>query len=268
MKKIPILLAIALIAVYTLAVASPKNVIVLVKGKVIDEKGSPVASNIKIIDKSGKTYNLKSNSSEGDFQQPLPAGTDYDVVFEKYCFTGSEKILKIAPYSEYVEIEKTFKVKPIEKGDTLDKISIFAPNDSIPGEGFGAVLSYLRESMKLNKGLYLNVIISTADSKFSNTKEKQEVIIKKRKKTKTVTITAKENAQRLYEARERNLRTQLENLKMNMNNISIQSDIVVISASKTRSKKSSSKKNREPEQELNSQPVDNVFIIVNKFMKL
>jgi len=218
-----------------------ENAPILVTGNIYDQlSGKPVSTDIKFIDESGNVSRLKSNSIDGFYQQVLPSGKNFIVVFADYIPSNRENTIKIAPYDKYSELKIDYNLVKIDAGLEIFHIDAFVPNSPKFNDQNKPRFDELKELIKTQKMIfYFDITISTEDSHFKPTKEKVTVLVKGKNKTKTVTIKEQELAKRLIEQRKNAILDLMKELKINSRNITFTENPVVIKKSKRANKKKS-----------------------------
>lgn len=176
-----------------------KSNVILIKGKVTDNEGKHIGINMQFKNSTGKIYPVKSNSSDGEYQQSILSGEDYHILTEGYIVTEPQLPLKISSFDKYVELIHNIKVTPIKIGDLIFKDKLFAANDSnvIDKKEF---FEDIRDFLKFHKKLQIEVSIPMDDSKFKVKKIKIKPTEKKGK-TITKTISIDEQKKELLDAR-------------------------------------------------------------------
>lgn len=137
-----------------------KKSLVLLKGNVLSSvDGKPVGAVINVVDNETKkivaTY--KANSSTGHYVVILPAGKDYGLSIEaKNHLFYSEHVS--VPANTYKEIQKDFRVEPIQSGSTINlKNVFFETNSSELKESSFNELNKIVNLLKENPNLYLRI---------------------------------------------------------------------------------------------------------------
>lgn len=197
MKKV--LLSSLLILLAVSFVFAFKGNVILIKGKVTDNEGKQIGINMQFKNSAGKIYPVKSNSIDGDYQQSIMSGEDYQIFVEGHKVIEPQLPLKIAAYDKYVELYHNIKLSPISIGENIFKNKLFLPNDSNVVDNKD-LFEDLRDYLKFHKKLQIEVAIPMDDSKF---KVKKIKIKSEEKKGKTITksISIEEQKKELLDAR-------------------------------------------------------------------
>lgn len=176
-----------------------KSNVILIKGKVTDSEGKQIGVSMQFKNSTGKIYPVKSNSADGEYQQSIMSGEEYHIFTEGYRVVVPELPLKIASYDKYIELYHNIQLAQIKVGDILFKHKFFAANDSNVIDN-KEVFEDIRDYLKFQKKVHIEVAIPMDDSKF---KVKKIKIKSEEKKGKTITktISIDEQKKELLEAR-------------------------------------------------------------------
>ena len=181
---------------------------ILIQGTIKDNAGKPLGVNFQLFAPDGKIINVKSNSIAGEYAQSLVSGNEYQIMVPGYVIANGTRSLDI-PYSDkYKEITYNFEMKKIAPGDQPFQLHPFKTGDTTVSDK--KALNEIRNYLRVQKNLDVTVYISAGDCKFKAKKIKvqSEEVDKKGKKkikTKTVTISAADQASDLVSSRIRNL---------------------------------------------------------------
>lgn len=209
-------------------IIAQNNVPVLITGN-IKHNGSPVGTEIRIVDETGASFKVKSNSSDGFYQQSLKSGLNYHIFIDGYLIDNGNNQIHIAPTSDYKEFTFNFNVIKLDAGLEIFKTIGFEKNKAIITKDGLEYLNDLKEMSKTQKSvIYYDFVIGTTDNDFKPKKEKITEIVKvkgkDKKKTKTITISVDEQRKKLFEEREQALIEKLSELKINKRNVNISHD--------------------------------------------
>lgn len=246
--------------IFLMAMQNGNANVVLIKGKVFDfSTNKPIGTNLILKDPEGAVINIKSNSLDGEYQQVLKPGKKYSVVFEGF------KIKSFAPYietpnsREYIEIIKDFPVEPYQVNDEVFKAILFKTNDSSISEEGILQLKELKEYLKLQKNMNVDVIVNIKDSHFKAKKITTKVQSGKKTINKTITISPNQQAEELAEAR-------LNELKNIFKEIGIRSSGVNFTLDKSMTTPKANPKSKSSKQHIIQE--NNVIVTVSGFRKL
>lgn len=143
----------------------------MIKGKITDfYTGSPIAVNIELRDTQGGKIKINSNSISGLFEQVLKSGEKYKVIFSGTNILREEFDYQMPDSGKYFETEVEWKAKSIKVGSEIYKLKLFKVNSAeLSTEGI-AELNKLKEVMKFNRAISVDIIICSKDS-FLNEKK-------------------------------------------------------------------------------------------------
>lgn len=250
---------------------SQKNVILL-QGKIVDiQSGEGIGTGIQFVDKNGKKIQLRSLGGSGNFQQVLNPNETYTVMFKDYLWAESIKSYTTPNVNEYLEVAKEFKVKKIYTGMELSRFNAFSSNESKLHTGNLSYMYELRDFLSYNPKVNVVITISTSDSYFKSYKKNVPIEgSSKKKKTKSVTVTAEEQLKELA-----NTRIIAFKEFMRTNNIperlaSFETVIKAGSPAQTKTKDSSKKdkKSKQSASVTKDSSAPNVVITVGKILNL
>lgn len=202
MKKI--LLACTIFAM-SFSSAFSIDAVYLLKGKIVDaETKKPLGIELQLKSNKNRLFRVKSNSTDGSFQQVLPPGAKYTYMFKGYFCDEFVPYLDLKPTNNYDEIERVFEVRKIKEGDLVMTGDLFKANDTTFADVNDYTINSISESLNFQKNLEVKIYINIEDCNFKTKKIK--VIEPGAKKAKQVTITPAEQAKTTIEARIRELK--------------------------------------------------------------
>lgn len=260
-NSIQILLIIFVIFSFDEASAQ-SNAIVLLQGKVIDiTSGKPIGTSLYFINSKGKPALCLSNSLDGSYQQSLPSGEIYYVIVKGYLPEDNELKIDLSSIGKYEEINNNIYVKPFQSNLELFKFKFFEPNSSVViNKHF---FQYIKTFVNFNPEIKLNIIVSSYDSWFDNSKRRIEKVDKKGKVTyKNQNYTTKEQLSDLLDLRITNLRNELKDIQVVLKRDAFIKDLKVVSPSKKQMKKTLPGKSNKVE--IYTPDFDNVRIVTAK----
>ena len=137
-----------------------KKSLVVLKGNVLSAvDGKPVGAIINVVDNETKKLisSYKANSATGHYVVILPAGKDYGLSIEaKDHLFYSEHIS--VPANTYKEIQKDYKVEPIQSGSMINLNNVFfETNSSELKESSFPELDKVVKLLKENPALYFRI---------------------------------------------------------------------------------------------------------------
>lgn len=187
------LTAFFLVGLYTVP-AYPQKVVNLLQGNIFDvDTDKPVYTTIMFSSITGRKNQATTESANGSYQVVLNPGESYFISFKGYLLLNESNSISIPPASEYKELKKDFKIKKIAKGMAIIKFKAFEPKQSEIATSSKADFENLKNFLRANPAVNVRITISSSDSYFNSTKKKVEYTDKKGKvKTKSVTVTSKE----------------------------------------------------------------------------
>ncbi|HRP02782.1 MAG TPA: hypothetical protein PLE30_09065 [Candidatus Kapabacteria bacterium] len=257
MNKLKISLINILIIASALSLWAQSNVPILITGH-IKFAGTPIGTDLRIVDADGKDYQLKSNK-DGTYQQVLNSGKEYNVFFEGYLLDNKANQINIAASKDYKELTYDFNVVKLDAGLELANLGAFESNQSKLSNKAINELNNLKELTKSQRAfITFDFIIKTNDNNFKVKSEKVKVEVKGKSKTKTVKLSVDAQRQKLFAEREEELYTKLAELKINKRNVNIIHDNSPMP--KATKSKSKSKNNTITD--------NNLIIKINKVSKL
>jgi len=238
------------------------NVPILITGS-IKNNGSPVGTDIRLVDESGASYKLKSNSMDGFYQQSLKSGLNYHIFIDGYLIDNGNNQINIPPSTEYRELAFNFNVIKLDAELEIFKSNGFEKNKSILSNEGNEYLKDLKELTKTQKSvIYFDVIINTSDNDFKVKKEKITETVKGKNKSKTVSVSVVEQRKRLFEERQLKLVEKFEELKINKRNFNFIHD------NSPKPKVAKPKKSKKNETDNQSLKFKNLIVKINKVSKL
>jgi len=248
------------------AIFAQNNVPILITGS-IKNNGSPVGTEIRLVDESGASYKLKSNSMDGFYQQSLKSGMNYHIFIDGYLIDNGNNQINIPPSTEYREITFNFNVIKLDAGLEIFKSTGFEKNKAILTNEGNEYLKDLKELTKTQKSvIYFDIMINTSDNDFKVKKEKVTEIVqvkgKDKKKTKTITISIEEQRKKLFKEREAILIDKLAEFKINKRNINFIHD------NSPMPKVAKPKKSKKNEINIQNIKLNNLIVKINKVNKL
>lgn len=191
-----------------MAAFAETGVPILIQGVIKDNGGKPLGVNFQLFAPDGKIINVKSNSIAGEYAQSLVSGNEYQIMVPGYVIANGTRSLDI-PYSDkYKEITYNFVMKKIAPSDQPFQLQPFKSGDTTIADK--QAINEIRNYLRIQKNLDVIVYVGAGDCKFKAKKIKvqSEEVDKKGKKkirTKTVTVSAADQASELVAARIRNL---------------------------------------------------------------
>jgi len=238
------------------------GVIILINGKLTDKStGKPIATKIKFIEESGKVHQSNSNSIDGKFQQVLPVGKLYDIVIDGWVIDNHLRTIHIGEYQEYTELEYNYLAEKISVGMIIGSDNIFEKNSSQIKTDKLDILKYVKEFTRNQRGIFLQANISSTDSYFNSKSIKESYLDKRgRKKIRTVKKSNEEQLRQLLDERKNALITKLNELGIPLNNITINTELVVIKP----------KVNKKSKKQVQVEEIfaDNLIVKIEKVLKL
>jgi hypothetical protein len=248
--------------------AQKNNGLVLVQGKVTDnETGKPLGITIVFTNMGGKKIQVKSNSTDGTYQQVLQSGEAYAIQFKDYVLVEDVNLLELQKSEKYMELTRNFKVRKIAVGMNLCNCNAFSSNRSDIAlkniNCFNEAKDFLTDNPKVN----LLVTVHTHDSHFKASKKKVPFTDKKGKiKNKTVTVTPGELLDELADSRIRALKDFFKTLNISERRIIFEKDTKSALTSEKTLKTKSGKK--EKVKKIESDNLPNVYIRIGKIADL
>ena len=137
----------------------------MIKGKITDlYTGSPIAVNIELRDTKGGKIKINSNSISGLFEQVLNSGEKYKVILSGANILREEFDYQMPDSGKYFETNVEWKAKNISVGSEIYKLKLFNVNSAeISSEGL-AEIAKLKEVMKFNRAISIDISICSKDS--------------------------------------------------------------------------------------------------------
>lgn len=151
-----------------------QNVTILLKGKVIDEAGNTLPGvNIQFKDGESSAGKTKSQNT-GDFTFVLKPGKTYSTFFDRSDILQSDIDFTTPSVTSYQELQKTFTVRVIKKGENLGEYRVFANDkaDLIESPFFEKITQMLKKMRSLNISITVSNITKAKKAKPSKKKGK------------------------------------------------------------------------------------------------
>jgi hypothetical protein len=151
-----------------------QNVTILLKGKVIDEAGNALPGvNIQFKDGESSAGKTKSQNT-GDFTFVLKPGKTYSTFFDRSDILQSDIDFTTPSVTSYQELQKTFTVRVIKKGENLGEFRVFANDkaDLIESPFFEKITQMLKKMRSLNISITVSNITKAKKAKPSKKKGK------------------------------------------------------------------------------------------------
>jgi hypothetical protein len=151
-----------------------QNVTILLKGKVIDEAGNALPGvNIQFKDGESSAGKTKSQNT-GDFTFVLKPGKTYSTFFDRSDILQSDIDFTTPSVTSYQELQKTFTVRVIKKGENLGEYRVFANDkaDLIESPFFEKITQMLKKMRSLNISITVSNITKAKKAKPSKKKGK------------------------------------------------------------------------------------------------
>ena len=151
-----------------------QNVTILLKGKVIDEAGNALQGvNIQFKDGENSAGKTKSQNT-GDFTFVLKPGKTYSTLFDRSDILQSDLDFTTPSVTSYQELQKTFTVRVIKKGENLGEYRVFANDkaDLIESPFFEKITQMLKKMRSLNISITVSNITKAKKAKPSKKKGK------------------------------------------------------------------------------------------------
>ncbi len=255
------------------AIKAQNGIVVLLQGKITQEgTNTPVGIEFDLISTDGKKLQVKSNSSEGDYQQIIKPGLTYHVIPKGYLLTQQGLSFEIPNYTKYTEVTKNFSVKKIERGLVLNDLTIFDKNKADLTGSDVSQLHDLKDFLLTNIKVSVDIMVNTHDSYFKTTKKKEAYKDKKgRTKYKRVKVSTIEQLKELAFQRIENLRNYLLSLNINAKRFNLTDDVNEAVSKSNESKYKPKKKKKKRGKSVTEEPIPdikNTKIIVGKIMNL
>ena len=101
--------------------------VVLIQGRVLDAKGQPVAAKIEyeVLPSGNKVGQVSSSPSDGSYSIVLPYGNNYGYTVRAEGQMPVSAHIGLTEVNEYKEIETSFRMVPIKKGEKIVLNNIF-----------------------------------------------------------------------------------------------------------------------------------------------
>ncbi|MGE5480848.1 MAG: carboxypeptidase-like regulatory domain-containing protein [Chloroflexota bacterium] len=226
MKKAIIFTAIYMLALAGIARSQEKS-ITLLRGAVTDMYGAPVGATMQFTDRTdGKKFNVKSNSKDGSYQQPLLGGRTYDVLFKGYLPIEREVYVEIPPYKTYTEINRDFTVQKLDPGVAIYSDDAFNNDEYKLNDRGLALLRQVKDLILFQGNITFKISVRSLDvKKLPTTRtvvEQVKVKGKMKEKKKTVKIPANEAREEFIRKRIEELRTAAKSLGIRENSLSFE----------------------------------------------
>jgi hypothetical protein len=151
-----------------------QNATILLKGKVIDEAGNALPGvNIQFKDGESSAGKTKSQNT-GDFTFVLKPGKTYSTFFDRSDILQSDIDFTTPSVTSYQELQKTFTVRVIKKGENLGEYRVFANDkaDLIESPFFEKITQMLKKMRSLNISITVSNITKAKKAKPSKKKGK------------------------------------------------------------------------------------------------
>jgi outer membrane protein OmpA-like peptidoglycan-associated protein len=105
----------------------PPVKLLLVKGKVTDKNGNPIAATVEIIDnKTGKViYRVRTNSASGEYIVSLPPGHNYAMVIKKEGYLFHSENFDLVEDQTFNQVNKNVVLENIAPQSTTQLRNIF-----------------------------------------------------------------------------------------------------------------------------------------------
>lgn len=153
---------------------SAQNVTILLKGKVIDEAGNALQG-VQIQFKDGENSAGRTKSqNNGEFSFVLKPGKTYSAMFDRSDILQSDINMTVPQFTSYQELQKTFTVRVIKKGENLGEYHVFANDkaDLIQSIFYEKVSQILKKMRSLNISITVSNITKAKKAKPSKKKGK------------------------------------------------------------------------------------------------
>ncbi len=164
-------LGFSLVLVNTL---TAQNVTILLKGKVIDEAGNALHG-VQIQFKDGEMSAGKTKSqNNGEFSFVLKPGKTYSAMFDRSDILQSDINMTVPQFTSYQELQKTFTVRVIKKGENLGEYNVFANDkaDLIQSTFYEKITQMLKKMRSINISITVSNITKAKKAKPSKKKGK------------------------------------------------------------------------------------------------
>jgi hypothetical protein len=151
-----------------------QNVTILLKGKVIDEAGNALQG-VQIQFKDGENSAGKTKSqNNGEFTFVLKPGKTYSAIFDRSDILQSDINMTVPQVTSYEELQKTFTVRVIKKGENLGEYHVFANDkaDLIDSPFFEKITQMLKRMRSLKISITVSNITKVKKAKASKKKGK------------------------------------------------------------------------------------------------
>lgn len=151
-----------------------QNVTILLKGKVVDEAGNALQG-VTIQFKDGESSAGKTKSqNSGDFTIVLKPGKTYSTLFDRSDILQSDMNFTTPSVTSYQELQKTFTVRVIKKGENLGEYHVFANDkaDLIESPFFEKITQMLKKMRSLTISITVSNITKAKKAKPSKKKGK------------------------------------------------------------------------------------------------
>ena len=151
-----------------------QNVTILLKGKVIDEAGNALQG-VQIQFKDGENSAGRTKSqNNGEFSFVLKPGKTYSAMFDRSDILQSDINMTVPQFTSYQELQKTFTVRVIKKGENLGEYHVFAnyKADLIQSTFYEKITQMLKKMRSLNISITVSNITKAKKAKPSKKKGK------------------------------------------------------------------------------------------------
>lgn len=215
---------ILIIAIVTAQSAFTQQV-VLVKGHVSHEATNEPAD-VKFYFDDGGPRKIRVGSQNGFFKQALKSGNEYTVFVEDYLLIDPPGFWKVPKHDKYMEIDKNFVVKEIVKGMELASVNLYEPHDSTLIQSKLEVFDWLKDLMRFQRDLKIEVVVNSQDSYFKSKKVKEYYKKNGKVHYKWKTLSNKDQLALLNEARIKEIKDYLRRNRFRDNLVIYSSDII------------------------------------------
>jgi len=151
-----------------------QNVTILLKGKVIDEAGNALQG-VQIQFKDGEMSAGKTKSqNNGEFTSVLKPGKTYSAIIDRSDILQSDINMTVPQFTSYQELQKTFTVRVIKKGENLGEYHVFANDkaDLIQSTFYEKITQMLKKMRSINISITVSNITKAKKAKPSKKKGK------------------------------------------------------------------------------------------------
>lgn len=140
----------------TIEVNLEKSVVVIIKGKILDEFGNPIDADITIVDNNTNEiiFSTKANSQNGEYVVNVPVGKNYGMVIRKDGYLFQSENFDLVSTNDYEEISKDVQLNSINVNSVAKLSNIFfdfassnLQNSSIPE--LDRVIRFMKDNITL-----------------------------------------------------------------------------------------------------------------------